>query len=287
MEPGGGGINVARVLNRLGAGVEAIFLGGGVTGKVLDDLLARAGIARTMIEIADDTRLSLTVVETSTGREYRFVPEGPVVSEAEAAAALGAASGVECDYLVASGSLPRGIAPDFYVKLCAAVSARGARFVVDTSGPALAAVLEAGGLFLVKPSRREFEAVARRKLSNEELAKEAERLVAGGKAENVAITLGADGAVFASGDGVAISPAVPVKACSAVGAGDSFTAGMVCGFASGRSADEAFRLGMAAGAAAALSCGSDLARLEDLKRLFGEILGSEEVDDLGIGSDGA
>jgi hypothetical protein len=80
-------------LSRLGADVRAIFLGGGVTGQVLDDLLARSGIERTMIEISGDTRLSLTVVERSTGHEYRFVPEGPEVSDAEASAALEAASG--------------------------------------------------------------------------------------------------------------------------------------------------------------------------------------------------
>jgi len=287
MEPGGGGINVARVLKQLGADVRAIFLGGGVTGRVLDDLLVRAGIERRMIEIADDTRLSLTVVETSTGNEYRFVPEGPKVTQAEAAAALEVASSAECDYLVASGSLPPGIGEDFYVRLCQAVSARGARFVVDTSGDALRAVLEAGGAFLVKPSRGEFEEFVGRKLTDAELASEAKELVRSGKAENVAITLGRDGAILAARDGVRVSAALPVKACSAVGAGDSFLAGMVYGFATGRSAHVAFRAGLAAGAAAVLSCGSDLAKPEDLERLVGEALSGEQVDDLGVGGDGA
>ena len=285
MEPGGGGINVARVLSRLGADVHAIFLGGGVTGQVLDDLLARSGIARTMIGITDDTRLSLTVVETSTGNEYRFVPEGPEISAAEAQAALEAASAAPCDYLVASGSLPRGIPEDFYVKLGRAVTARGSRFVLDTSGAPLRAALDAGGIFLVKPSRGEFERFAGRELSNEELIEEATALVGAGKARNVAITLGRDGAILVNGDGAQVQPAVPVKACSAVGAGDSFTAGMVVGFATGHGADEAFRLGLAAGAAAALSCGSELARIDDLKRLMGEILAGEQVDDLGVRSD--
>ncbi len=287
MEPGGGGINVARVLSRLGLPVRAIFLGGGVTGHVLDELLARSGIDRKMIEIADDTRLSLTVVEQSTGREYRFVPEGPKVTEAEACAALEAACAEQCDYFIASGSLPRGIPRDFYVRLSEAVRARGGRFVLDTSGEPLRAALDAGGLFLVKPSRGEFEALVGRKLDDRELAGEAERLVIDGKAENVAITLGSEGAVFADRDGARILPAIAVEACSAVGAGDSFTAGMVYGFATGRSGDEAFRLGLAAGAAAALSCGSELARVEDLKRLFGQILSGEEVNHLGIGGDPA
>ena len=275
MEPGGGGINVARVLSRLGAEVHAIFLGGGVTGRVLDDLLARSGIQRTMIEIADDTRLSLTVVETSTGKEYRFVPEGPQVSDSEAEAALERASSVKCDYLVASGSLPPGIPDDFYARLCRAVSGRGVRMVLDTSGGALREALDAGGIFLLKPSRGEFERWAGRELSTEELVREAEALVSAGKAENIAITLGQDGAILVNAGGSQVLPAIPVEACSAVGAGDSFTAGMVYGFAAGRSAGEAFRIGLAAGAAAALSCGSDLAKAEDLERLVGAALSRE------------
>jgi 6-phosphofructokinase 2 len=273
IEPGGGGINVARVLHRLGADVKAVFLGGGMTGKVLDELLSRAGIDRRMIAIAGDSRISLTVVETSTGHEFRFVPEGPSLSADEAASVLHAVQSIDCDYFVASGSLPPGIPDDFYAKLGASMSVCGARFVLDTSGAPLRLALEAGGIFLVKPSRGEFESFAGRSLTKEELAAEAERLVASGDVENVAITLGLDGAILATQDETTFSPAIPVEACSAVGAGDSFLAGMVYGFSLGRPAQQAFRVGLAGGAAAVLSCGSELAKPEDLKRLVGEALG--------------
>jgi 6-phosphofructokinase 2 len=113
MEPGGGGINVARVLSRLGDDVTALFLGGGATGGVLEQLLDRGRVRHRMIPIADDTRLSFTVVEQSSGKEYRFVPEGPEVSDAEEEAAFEAAVSQPCDYFVASGSLPRGVGDDF------------------------------------------------------------------------------------------------------------------------------------------------------------------------------
>ena len=286
IEPGGGGINVARVLHGLGADVCALFLSGGMTGRVLDDLMDRAGIERRMIAIADDSRISLTVVERSTGHEFRFVPEGPDVTADEVASALAAAASIPCDYFVASGSLPPGMPEDFYARLCAKIAARGTRFVLDTSGAPLRAALDAGGLFLVKPSRGEFERFAERQLDKRELAAEAERLVEAGKVDNVAITLGRDGAILVNRDGATISPAIAVDACSAVGAGDSFLAGMVYGFALGRPAEQAFRVGLAGGAAAVLSSGSDLARPEDLKRLVAQALG-EEVDHVGIGGDGA
>jgi 6-phosphofructokinase 2 len=287
IEPGGGGINVARVLRRLGCDVCAMFLGGGATGRVLDDLLARAGVDRRMIAIADDTRISLTIVERSTGHEFRFVPQGPEVTPTEAETAMETAAAMDCDYFVASGSLPPGVKSDFYAELCRKISTRGGRFVLDTSGEPLRAALNAGGLFLVKPSRGEFEAFIGRTLKTEELVAEAERLVKGGKAENVAITLGQDGAVFADRSGSGASPAIPVEACSAVGAGDSFLAGMVYGFATGRGGEDSFRLGLGAGAAAVLSCGSELCKPEDLQRLVGNALSGEQVDDLGPGSGGA
>lgn len=287
IEPGGGGINVARVLHALEADVCALFLGGGATGQVLDDLLARAGIDRRMIGIADDTRTSLTVVEQSSGHEYRFVPEGPEVTEAETQAVLETAASIDCDYFVASGSLPPGVREDFYVELAARLRGHGTRFVLDTSGAPLRASLEAGGLFLVKPSRGEFEAFVGRPLHRDELVSAAEKLVADGKTENVAVTLGRDGAVLASRKGSRFSPPIRVKACSAVGAGDSFVAGMVYGFATGHPADMAFRAGLAAGAAAVLSCGSDLGRPDQLRRLVGGALSGEEIDDLGLGSCGA
>jgi 6-phosphofructokinase 2 len=287
MEPGGGGINVARVLDKLGADVTALFLGGGATGRVLDELLERAGIAHQLVEIREDSRISLTVLETSTGHEFRFVPEGPRVTESEAAKVLEATAVTQCDFVVASGSLPRGIADDFYAKICKRETERGARFVLDTSGEALAAAIRAGGLFLVTPSRGEFESFVGKKLSKAELADEAERLVTKGAAENVAITLGREGAILANREGTQVAAAIPVEACSAVGAGDSFVAGMVYGFSLGKNAEDAFRVGLAAGAAAVLSCGSELARTEDLEKLVAAALSGDQVDDFSRGRDRA
>jgi 6-phosphofructokinase 2 len=207
------------------------------------------------------------------------------VTRDEAAAAFDAANSLTCDYFVASGSLPRGMADDFYVRLCKAVTDRGVRFVLDTHGAPLRAALDAGGIFLVKPSRGEFEAFTGRPLGIGELVREAERVVEAGAAENVAITLGRDGAILVNRGGSQVKPAISVQACSAVGAGDSFLAGMVYGFSLGRTADDAFDVGLAAGAAAVLSCGSELCKPEDLKRLVGGALSGEQVDNLGVRSD--
>ena len=269
MQPGGGGINVARVLQRLGADVHAIFLGGGATGLVLDELLDRTGVGHSRIPISDDTRTSLTVFERLTGREFRFVPEGPDILQSEWQACLVSLEGLQCDYFVASGSLPRGVPDDFYARAWDILRRRNTRFILDTSGPELPACLARGGLFLVKPSAVELEELSGRKLTTRNaLADAASAIVAEGQSELVAVTLGREGAILVDRDGGFFVPGAEVETRSAVGAGDSFLAAMLHGLANGKDARAALRLGVAAGGAAALTQGSDLAHPSDIDVLL-------------------
>ena len=78
-DPGGGGINVARVFARLGGAARCYYLSGGATGPALDGLLDKHGLVRERIAIAGDTRVATTIVEHQCGKEYRFVPPGDCV----------------------------------------------------------------------------------------------------------------------------------------------------------------------------------------------------------------
>ncbi|MGY6551338.1 MAG: 1-phosphofructokinase family hexose kinase [Erythrobacter sp.] len=271
-DPGGGGINVARVLTRLGADVEALYLAGGVTGPMLDGLLGRAGIAHRSIPVAGDTRISFAVLEEQTGHEYRFVAQGPQITAEECASCLAEIEAMTCDWLVLSGSLPLGMADDFYAILAARAQARGIAVVLDTSGAALKAGLGAGGLRLVKPSLGELEELTGRALTDQDAIIAAARaLVDEGAARSIAVTLGARGAVLVEAERTVFLPAIRVAAISAVGAGDSFVAAMTYGLAAGWDSERAFRYGLAAGAAAAMTPGTDLAHAEDIERLAGDI----------------
>ena len=268
VDPGGGGINVARVLKRFGADVTALFLAGGHTGHLLDRLLGREAIEREGIEIDGDTRLSVTVFDRSSTCEYRFVPEGPKVLEREWRAALDRVRTIECDWLVASGSLPRGVPDDFYAQVRAAMPA-GARFVLDTSGAALADALRQGGITLVKPNKAELEELAGGPLADREaMIAAASELVARGSADRVAVTLGHAGAILVGREGTDFVAAPAVESLSAVGAGDSFLAGLLYGLASGADRTAALRLGVAAGAASTLSPGTGLSSSEDVEKLY-------------------
>jgi 6-phosphofructokinase 2 len=259
IDPGGGGINVARVLHRFGVSVEAVSLAGGATGDAFGELLGRAGLVHRRVPIADDTRTSLTVRERSTGKEYRFVPEGPTVSADEVRACREAIIATPSDYFVASGSLPPGVPDDFYAAVGEAARAGGARFILDTSGAELRAALSAGGIFLLKASKEELDRDA------------ASRIVAAGQAERVALTLGRDGAMLVNADGAYFLPALETEPVSTVGAGDSFLAGMTYGLATGLEPLEALRIAVASGAAATLSPGTDLAYPDAVRRLLEEV----------------
>ena len=259
IDPGGGGINVARVLHRFGAEVEAIFLAGGATGAAFDALLNRTSLRRRWVKIEDDTRTSLAVHERSTGEDYRFVPEGPTVSEAELAACRAAISESPCDWFVASGSLPPGVPDNFYADVGRSVRETGARFILDTSDAELRAALSSGGIHLLKASKEEIDRSS------------AAAIVASGQAELVALTLGAAGAMLIGDHGTHFLPTFQVETVSTVGAGDSFLAGMVFGLSEGRPPLEAFRLAVATGAAATLEAGTGLADPAKVKRLLNRV----------------
>lgn len=268
-EPGGGGINVARVVRELGVDAEVVCLAGGASGVLLDELLARMGLPRRIIHVAGNTRIALMVYERSTGLEYRFIPSGPKIAPAEVETCLAALHGIEFDCLVASGSLPAGCAPDILARVGAIAAGRGVPFVLDSSGLGLTATIGRTPIRLVKPSLNEFQALVGHTLATpEEVGAAAAGFVADGKAGIVAVTLGRDGAVVASSEGVVRIVAPRVETRSAVGAGDSFVAVMSVALLQGHSVEDAALFGTAAGAAAVLSAGTTLCAKPDILRLY-------------------
>jgi 6-phosphofructokinase 2 len=266
--PGGGGINVARVFVRLGGNARCFYLSGGATGPALDGLVDLHQLVRVRIPISEPTRLATAVFERESGKEYRFVPPGPTVAPNEWQECLDRLAEADCDYLVASGSLPPGVPPDFFARVAEIVRRRGIGMVLDSSGAALKEGL-VGGVKLVKPSIGELRQLVGKELeSTDDVAAAAADIVAQGEAEMVAVTMGYRGAVLARKEGTLCLPAVDIEAKSAVGAGDSFLAAMVHGLARGWNPVEAFRYGMAAGSAAVLTPGTNLAYPEDIERLF-------------------
>ncbi len=276
LDVGGGGVNVSRVVQRLGGNTIAIFAVGGPTGQIYRQLLDAEGIIGLPIPIEGSTRESFTVDETETREQYRFVLQGPEMQEAEWQACLVAVETAmqPGGYVVASGSLSPGIPSDFYARIARTAKQREVRCVIDASGDELAAALDEG-VFLVKPSGRELRELVGRELETIEEKEDAAReLVARRSAEAVALTLGAAGAVLATSDGLSRLGVPKVEVQSTVGAGDSFLGAFMLRLAEGREMDVAFRAGVAAGTATAMTPATELCHRADVERLEAELAGN-------------
>ncbi|MFQ5882032.1 MAG: 1-phosphofructokinase family hexose kinase [Candidatus Methylomirabilales bacterium] len=269
-EPGGGGINVSRAIRKLGGESLALYPSGGPTGQMLQELLDQEGLNHRAIPSEGWTRVNLTVLEESTGQQFRFVMPGPTLRHSEWQRCLDelAAVAPQPDYVVASGSLPPGVPDDFFARVVRIANDLGARSIVDTSGEALR-VAAREGVYLLKPNLRELSQLAGRALDDEpnQEAAAIEMIEAGG-CETVAVSLGGAGVLLVSRQEHERlrSPTVPIV--SKVGAGDSMVAGIVLSLARGESLRNAVRFGVAAGAAAVMTPGAELCRREDTERLY-------------------
>jgi 6-phosphofructokinase 2 len=250
--PGGGGVNVARALARLGAPVMALFAAGGASGDQLCRMLAGEGVTCAPVPLAGETRESFNAIDAASGLEYRFVLPGPAWTEGDAAAveaqAVATATGAT---VVLSGSLPPGISPGFYGRLSRALRGKARRIVLDASGEALR--LGVAGVDLVKPSLEELAELAGAPLATLADRRDACRhLVAARGVGAVALSMGAQGAMLVTADAALVAPALPLPFVSAVGAGDTFLAALVWAQEQGMPPAQALALAIAGPAAALL-----------------------------------
>jgi 6-phosphofructokinase 2 len=272
-DPGGGGINVARVAHRLGGRVTAIFPTGGAIGKLLHRLVDREGIHSIVTPSHVETRENFTAYEESTGEQYRFVLPGSTLHRAEWETVLEKLTTLpqRPKFVVASGSVPPGVPDDFFARVARHAKALGAQCVIDTSGPALKAAL-AEGVSLIKPNLVELSDLIGASLGNDEARLRAcRKLIEDGRVKIVALTLGEDGSLLVTADQAFRAEPMKIEPVSTVGAGDSFVGGLVAALASSEPLDQAFRIAVAAASAAVMSPGTELCREEDVQRLLPQV----------------
>ncbi len=266
--PGGGGINVARVITRLGGQAHALWSRGGDMGGRLGRLLDAEHLAHLPIPIDGEVRQNVIVTDRSTGEQYRFGMPGPRLTEAEQSRWIETVRGIPeaVEYAVVSGSLPDAAPVDWFGDLLRALP-RTARIIVDAKQEALRRALEVG-VYLVKPNLRELEEVTGRELPHHEEVERAAREIIGRRgAEAVLVSLGRGGAMLVTAEGTDLFASPPVPVRSKVGAGDSMVGALTAALSEGRPLAEAARLGVAAGAAAVMNDGTELCHREDTERL--------------------
>lgn len=263
--PGGGGINVARMIANLGGDAVALWSRAGTEGARLAELLEEYRVDHRPVDLAGHTRVNLTVQERGEdSSQYRFTMPGPELDDDGLAAWTAAIRDLDPppDYLVCSGSLPPGAPEDTYAHLARAAG-DGCKVVVDTSSAALTGAL-AEPVFLVSPNRRELAEVCERELAGDrEIRDAAAAFRAEHPVEVVVVTLSEGGALLLDGDGARHLRAPTVTVRSHIAAGDCAIAGIVFAHARGDPIADAMRYGIACGAAAVTTpdgelCGKDL-----------------------------
>ncbi|MEU6536323.1 1-phosphofructokinase [Streptomyces sp. NPDC047000] len=228
VDPGGKGVNVSRALGAAGHATTAAMPLGGSSGMLMAELLGRQGIETAPVWVGGETRVNVSVVEPD-GVLTKVNAPGPELTADESEALLKTVHGLigpDTEWLACCGSLPRGLAPEWYAELVASVHDAGARIAVDTSGPALLAALGEGP-DLVKPNREELAEAVGRPLTTVGEALEAARELRGLGARQVLASLGADGMLLVSAEGEWYGSAAVTDVRSDVGAGDASLAGFL------------------------------------------------------------
>ncbi len=269
-QAGGGGINVSRVLTRLGVNSNCIFTAGGDNGLRLQELLANEMLTIQPVPINAWTRENLSIVDTKNGQQFRFGMPGNILSDTELSQIEKTLMTIlaENDILVLSGSIAENLQADYYSSLIRLLASKKVRVVLDTSGRALQEALHES-VYLIKPNQRELAQLSGREfLTNEEQEKFAGDLVKSKKANYVVVSCGSKGAFIASDEGIShlSPPSVIVK--STIGAGDSMVAGLVYSILNGFTPEVMLKWGVACGVAATMSEGTDLAKIENIENIF-------------------
>ncbi|WP_046173944.1 1-phosphofructokinase [Domibacillus indicus] len=266
MYAGGKGINVSRVLKRLGSDTCAIGFAGGFTGEFIKNELDREGVFHRFTTVQGVTRIN---VKLKSDTETEINGPAPAVTEEDASRLVQLISGLtERDWLHIGGSVPASLPADYAGTLIDAARKKGARVVVDTSGAALKALLPYKPFF-VKPNHHELgELFDTEVTSKEQAASIAKKLVDEG-AENVIVSMGGEGAVLVNEAGAyfASPPKGTVK--NTVGSGDSMVAAFMAKIDAGLKPHEAFHWAVAAGSATAFS--DDLCTKAEVEDVYSRV----------------
>lgn len=271
-EPGGGGINVARAIKKLGGEALALYPAGGCTGKFFTALLQKEGVDTRVVASVHDTRENIILLETATNRQYRLGMPGTALTGQEWAAMLQQLEAIkDAAFIVASGSIPPGAPCDLFTRIAGIAKKNKAKLIADTSGAPLKQAI-AGGAFLVKPNLGELCALLGKDfLDKEDVAAAAAQVLKNTECRAVAVSMGSEGALLVTA-GTAVRFIPPeVDRKSTVGAGDSMVAGIVFKLSAGADIESAVKFGVACGTAATLNPGTELCKRADADRIHAKL----------------
>ncbi len=269
LDASGKGVNVSRMVHRLGWPTLALGFLAGEIGLLIEKSLDDEGVPHHFVRVPGQTRLNMTVVDETTDSATQLLGPGPMIEREHLAqlddllrSRLPAAR-----ILVLAGNLPPGAPDDIYATYVRLARARDVQTIVDADNEALRLAVAAKPSF-IKPNLAEAERLLGRKLPDlTAVAAGARELAARGIA-TVVISMGARGAIGTQGERAWLAVPPEVERQSTVGAGDSFVAGLAVALTSGNDIVEGLRHGTAAGAATAMTLGTAQGTAEAIRAIL-------------------
>ncbi|MBB3108185.1 1-phosphofructokinase [Paenibacillus phyllosphaerae] len=272
VDPGGKGINVAKVLLQFGSPVNAWGFQAGMEGQLLMQMLEEIGIPSSFFQTPGKSRTNLKVVDETTKQTTELNEMGQQPSDQAIREFLEAfeAEMKRTSILVLGGSLPPGLPQDFYRTLTEIAGKNGVRTLLDADGDALAAGIEAGP-YAIKPNLHELQLLVGQQLTSDEAIVTAARKLLAGGTEYVAVSMGAEGALIVHREGTFRTRPFPITPISTVGAGDSMVAAMAHCMNEEMPIEEMVRWMTAAGSITASKPGTDVCTLDEVLRKLSEV----------------
>ncbi|CAM4242170.1 tagatose-6-phosphate kinase [Bacillus manliponensis] len=269
---GGKGVNVSRILRLLGEEVIGTGLLGGQNGEFIREEIQKLRITDEFISIEEETRHCLAFVTKSSSVATEILEAGPVITEQEVATFIRKYETIlqQAQFIVASGSLPRGVPNSFYKSLVEKATAHGKKFILDTSHRALSYGIQ-GKPFLIKPNRQELANLLQKEnITYEEILQAAKGICRAG-IRYVLVSLGREGAILVTEHDAFRAILPKVHSVNAVGSGDAMVAGITYAFANGYEVEDALRLASACGMANAMERQTGYIERENVERLYKKI----------------
>lgn len=274
---GGKGLNCARAIQALNTKVVATGFVGGNNGRLLLDLLDKDGVAHDFVQVKEETRCCINVLDPD-GKSTEFLEPGRPVSEVEFQQLLQKIDTLAQDIstFTINGSTPVGVPADAYTQIIRTIKAHGAKVLLDTSGHTLASAVsdaakEAGALpDLIKPNTDEMAQILGREVFGEDEALAAAKEIHARGVSYVVVSLGAKGALLVCNEGIFVGRPPKIELVNPVGSGDTMVGALAVGIAEGASAKDMLARAIACATANCLSAATGHFDPADVERLLEE-----------------
>lgn len=273
-DPGGKGINVSKVIGKLGGKSIAAGILGGDTGRAILSALDAMGLESRFHFVEGETRTNLKIIDPVNHTNTDINEPGITVSEELLNGLLKELKELltKEDIVVFSGSLPKGAPRDTYgtwVKTC---KETGAKVILDADGDLLAAGIEASP-YMIKPNNHELSRLLGRTLETpEELEMAARELMTQNNIAKIVVSMGGAGALYVTENETIYAEGLKVPVGSTVGAGDSVVAALAVAEESGMTLEDTVRLSTATGAANVMCSGTQAAEYDVIEELIPKVV---------------